>query len=654
MKGALVLVFVLALAALALPAAASAHAVLLHTSPADGAVLSRAPRVVRFDFDDTVRLGAGNAAVSNATNASIASGPARVRGRVLVIPLRTHLAGGDYSVRWSIVSDDGHREQGVIAFAVGSGRAPPHPVLTAAAPLRTVDVIFRALFYAGLLCAAGATVFGLLMRHDLGRPIERPLSHLLFFALLLAFVGAGVGVHDATSGTRNALLFDVGVGLSVAGAAAAALAPAARRLLLVAGACALALLAVPTLAGHALDPNQPRLLSVPADLAHVAAAAVWLGGLVSLLYVVPRATTDPVLRKTVLRRFASVALGAVVVLAVSGSLRALTELRAVQQFWTTSYGNALLAKSALLAPILALAWLNRTRFVDSLRRVRRRARLELGGLLIVVAVVAVLTQLQPGRDAARAQSVPTTAAVARPPVLPPRDAVVDARELGTTAVAVARARSAVIVTLLGQDGAGVSGRTVRVGGRAAAPCGSGCYRTTAPNGPVAVTVDGRTLRFDLPATAPSAPHLLARVTRGYRSARTIVFDESLRSGPGDGEITHFELVAPDRLAYRISGGSQAVVIGGRRWDRSTSTARWIESQQTPLTVTQPYWGHATNVHLVAPHTLTFLDRSIPAWFRVTIGARDLPRQTHMTAAAHFMVDRYVGYGVPVEVSPPSR
>jgi len=95
------------------------------------------------------------------------------------------------------------------------------------------------------------------------------------------------------------------------------------------------------------------------------------------------------------------------------------------------------------------------------------------------------------------------------------------------------------------------------------------------------------------------------------------------------------------------------VIGTRRWDRERSGASWLESQQTLLDVTQPYWQSPTNAHLVAPGVLTFLDRRIPAWFRVRV-AGGRPKLVHMTAAAHFMVDRYVGFDVPAAVSPPSR
>ena len=55
--------------------------------------------------------------------------------------------------------------------------------------------------------------------------------------------------------------------------------------------------------------------------------------------------------------------------------------------------------------------------------------------------------------------------------------------------------------------------------------------------------------------------------------------------------------------------------------------------------------------LVAPGVITFFDRAIPAWFRVTLH-RTRPSLMQMTAAAHFMVDRYVGFDGPVAISPP--
>jgi hypothetical protein len=235
-------------------------------------------------------------------------------------------------------------------------------------------------------------------------------------------------------------------------------------------------------------------------------------------------------------------------------------------------------------------------------------------------------------------------------VLPPRDAVVDARELGDLAVAVGREPHRTTVTIIGPDANGVDGRTVTVDGAPTTSCGSGCYR--GPSGS-RVSVDGTTLDFDLPAAAPAAHAALARVTHAYRTSRTIVFVERLASSPTNAETTRFTVIAPHRLAYVTRGGPQAIVVGDRRWDRDSAGAKWVPSQQTPLDVTQPYWSAPTNVHEIAPGTFTFLDRKIPAWFRVTV-AHGRPTISRMIAAAHFMIDRYVGFDVPVTVSPPSR
>src|SRR4051794_32770041 len=109
-----------ALAALALPAAASAHAVLQRSVPADRAVLKSAPTVVRFFYDDPVEPAPGIAAIRNG-GGSVLAGKPRASGRELILPLKPGIGDGVYSVRWQVISADGHETGGVIAFAVGAG-----------------------------------------------------------------------------------------------------------------------------------------------------------------------------------------------------------------------------------------------------------------------------------------------------------------------------------------------------------------------------------------------------------------------------------------------------------------------------------------------------------------------------------------------------
>ena len=639
-------------AALVLPGAAFAHATLLHTFPTNGAVLANAPAAITVEFDDSVRVAGGNAAVDNETQSSVLAGKATASGRDLRIPLKP-LADGAYSVRWSIVSEDGHREEGVLAFAVGAGSASPHSVLGASVRLSWSDILLRSLYYLGVLAGGGFAVFALVERRVVGRELQRPLAQLVFFALLLAFLGGSGILQSAPPHTRFALVMKIALTVSLAGGAAAALAPTLPLLLPVAYAAALALLAAPTLSGHALDRDQPRVLAVIIDLAHMASAAIWFGGLIAIVYAVPRATRDDTTRRAAVARFSRVALASVIVLGASGIARAYTELSAVSQLWSTSYGRALLVKTAIFVPLLGLGWLNRAVLMRVFARLRRSARVEVLAIVGIVVAVAILTELAPGRKAARSLAAAPLAA-ALPPTLPPRDAVVDARELGSLAVAVAREPQRATVTIIGPDATGVDGRDVRVNGSAATVCGSGCYRAPSPAaGPLHVSIGGRTLTFDLPATAPDATAILRRITHAYRASRTIVFDETLASSPTNAQTTRFTVVAPHDLSYETHGGPGAIVVGTRRWDRSTPKAPWQPTSQTPIDVTATLWTRPTNAHLVGPSTITFLDRRIPAVFRLTFkGSR--PTVSHMTAAAHFMTDRYVGFDVPAVVSPPSR
>src|SRR5207249_422632 len=96
---------------------------------------------------------------------------------------------------------------------------------------------------------------------------------------------------------------------------------------------ALLLLPGPSIAGHALDRGRSPI-EVVDDVVHVAAASVWLGGLLALGLAL-RAGGD---RGPLMRRFSGIAVISVAVLALTGVVRALAELDTVSQLWTTGYG----------------------------------------------------------------------------------------------------------------------------------------------------------------------------------------------------------------------------------------------------------------------------------------------------------------------------
>jgi copper transport protein len=390
------LIVLFAAGTLALPVAAFAHANLLLTIPANRAVLANSPARVVVQFDDDVRVAPGNAAIRNG-DGSIMRGKPSVHGQTLVIPLRAHLAKGDYSVRWSAVSDDGHIVQGVLAFGVGLGRAPPVPDLRSTVHVGFGTVVSRWVFLAGLLVAAGLALFDLLV----WRPLAGSGLGTGWIAIALAgmFISAHGLVHASHGGaaTRFGLTIDIASAVAACGAAAAAIAIADRSAAPFALVLAVVLLPVPTVAGHALDPGR-SWIEVPFDLLHVLASAMWIGGLFALALVVPREGATPEVVRAAVRRFSKLALTSVVVLAATGAGRALAELSAFSQLWTTGYGRAILAKTALFAVLVGLGSLSRSRVIAGVERLRSLVLVELAFVLGVIVAVAVLTSLRPGRS----------------------------------------------------------------------------------------------------------------------------------------------------------------------------------------------------------------------------------------------------------------
>jgi copper transport protein len=631
------------LCALILPASAWAHATLLRTVPANGAVLGTAPAEVRLVFDDTVRPGSGIRAIRN-DGASVLAGKARVvGGRTLVVPLRSRLPDGDYTVLWRVVSDDGHTIAGVIAFAVGAGRSPPTAALTVGNGPSVKDVVARWLLFTGLLTAVGAAVF----RFAVG-PVP---VRLLLGAFLLVFVGVsgllhGVPVASRFGGAMVAVAIVAGIG-----ALLAAVAPVYRVLEPFAFAAAILLLPGPSIAGHALDRGRSPI-EVVDDVLHVAAASVWLGGLVALGLALRTSGTAP------LRRFSNIAIVSVAVLGVTGVVRALSELSAVSQLWTTGYGRALLVKTGLLALLVALGWINRYRLVPraDVRGLRRTVPAELLLFAGLVMAVALLTDLRPGRDRTAAAAV---ASGEGPPPLPAPQMVVQAGEAGDYAVALAVKRPGEEVIVLGPDGTGVNGLSVEIDGQRAGSCGNGCYGSFVPlHGTATVTVNRvNAVRFRIPPHPRPAAALVVRATRAFRALRTVDYVERLASSPRDHVVADFTLERPNRLEYRIRGGASGIIIGARRWDRS-GKGRWLPSPQEPTPQPEPIWaGHFTNAFLLettpATYVVAFMKPLGPTWFTIRLDRRTLlPRDLKMTTAAHFMTHRYTSFNAPPRIKAP--
>jgi len=176
-----------------------------------------------------------------------------------------------------------------------------------------------------------------------------------------------------------------------------------------------------TVAGLALPGpglGSPDLLAVAAGAAHLAAAAVWLGGAAVLAFTAsddgsPGGPTD---RAGVVARAGRVVVASVLVVGVAGLASAVTAVDGPGALFGTSYGRVLVVK-AVLVLLLALAAVRaRTRALGLAvpspsgaspapgapsggARLGRVLRVEVVGLTLVVALSAVLAGQDPDRGA---------------------------------------------------------------------------------------------------------------------------------------------------------------------------------------------------------------------------------------------------------------
>jgi copper transport protein len=364
-------------------------------------------------------------------------------GPQLAVRLEDDLPDGTYTATYRVVSADGHVVSGGIVFSIGHPGAAGQTVeeLLGSSGAGTVTgvafAVARAVQYAAIAVAGGVLAFLLavwiaalaatagagarwqsasaafLARVRLlvaGAALAGTLSALAAVALETA-EGAGVSFWSAlhpsllseTLGTRFGTVWTIGAGCWVLLGAGAALAlspgrraaPALRKATV--GATGLALpatawaplalaavpiaflVALPALSGHGAT-QDPVAVLLPANVLHVAAMAVWVGGVTALLLAVPAATRalEPTERTQLLAatlvRFSTLALGAVVVLLLSGLVQSLVEVRHLDLVLSTAFGRAVVIKLVLVLALIGLGAVNRRRTIPRLQAAARERR----------------------------------------------------------------------------------------------------------------------------------------------------------------------------------------------------------------------------------------------------------------------------------------
>jgi copper transport protein len=428
---------------------AAAHAVLVESDPVDGGVLDAPPREVVLRFNEPVSVPPRGIRLYDQTaeQRSLGSDTAAASEEI-TLPVEEELRDGAYILTWRVVSGDGHLVRGAFQFSVGTAVAVEEGTFAAifsdasATRWTIAGAVVRTVGFLGTLLGTGITFFlGAVWRRAAQRQdatgadadatvmADRRLQRLGAWAAFTAAVAAvtlvavqvGALADTGTVGMLDAQVwagtiaspFGIGMLLRTAALVAlgALLVPVTRRALHAAMAASIAAVGSFVLVGHSAL-TQPRWFAWIADGIHVAAAAVWFGGLVALGAVLwwQRHNADAAASATAVSRYSQVAAAALTAVAASGAGLAWLEVRALRALLTTAYGQTLLVKLAVVAVVVAVAAYNRYRLVPAVHnagqlpagrwRLRRTVTAEAGLMAAVLAVTAVLVSLQPAREAA--------------------------------------------------------------------------------------------------------------------------------------------------------------------------------------------------------------------------------------------------------------
>ena len=419
--------------------AASAHATLESSSPADGQSVLTSPSEIRITFSEAVTTISGGLSVLDADGKTVDVGNSEVvGGRTLVAPISETLSDGTYVATYRVLSADGHPVSGSLLFAVGAGALDrsAQPSSSGDRLWEIIGGISRFIMYLAALVAAGVAFF-LAFIHDHAEDRWRIVPFVRIGSILALLSAIGIVMSQAAlltgkgagAVTNSNVLRDVlnqhlgwSLALLMIGLAAIHLSTdipkkvVSKSLALSGGLAVTVSFAV---WGHATELS-PTAISLAADAIHATAAGLWLGGLVGLVMVLSLRTPETV-RATagIIGRFSRMAFWSVIALTLAGLTLTITGSDAsLNSILTTTWGQLVLAKIGLTLIVVLIAAWNRRTLVPSLTSptentgelavrwatLRRTIRAEALLLVAVIALTAIVVNVPPARTAVVAKT----------------------------------------------------------------------------------------------------------------------------------------------------------------------------------------------------------------------------------------------------------
>lgn len=691
--GVLLSVGVALVVASATPAAA--HASFLSAEPSPGTGLPQAPGEVVLEFTEPLVRPPSRIEILDESGDDVGEGETlAVEGDPKAMRRKLGLlAPGVYTVEWTTLSPvDGHTLTGTYKFAVGGATVGEEAV--AADPVSSegpLGLVGRFTALGGLTIWAGSAVLdGVAGRAGASERTRRVLRRsgpalaasgtaLSLVSTALVSAGSLSALGQVALASRSGLLRTSVVAAGVL----ASLPPVARlgadRWLVIAA------LPAEAASGHAGSNPSPWLATVT-FAAHLGAVGVWGYAIVVSALAGQRV-------KRTLAMFVPYAVGAALIVGLTGLANAALVLTGPSDLVSTGYGRAVAAKGAILVLAVTLGTVHHLAGRRGLSRpwlalpVRAEALALVGGLAVATLLVGFP---DPPREqeahAARAEpDIAVSDLVEQPAVSLP--AVAGPYVVGVTVTPPEPGPVDVRLRVLGAEaGDGLRDATVRATGpdgeeveASLEPCGPGCFagETRLPgqgrwtlNANVESNRHPVDVAVQTPLPAEDGSEEFARAMDAMRGLHTARVRETLTDAEGAKPVTsRYVFQAPDRMRWDVTdGGSTRIAIGEDGYIKSTpedefESYEWPgDGFSWPGGFYDSFFEGRAAVRVVGSETLDGVDTTVlslvqpsyPAWYRVWVGDETgRIRRLEMRADAHIMDHVYGPYGEPVTVEPPA-
>jgi copper transport protein len=372
------------------PAFSSAHAYIIKSFPVDNQSLHQSPKSVSIEFSEEIQSSFHDLQVIDENGKRVDQGNEHIErnnSKSLKANIKPNLPSGIYTIKWKVVSADGHPVDGVIPFQIG--KASNHISIPKGSTLgyiphldliviRWVQYISEAMYIGMLFFYLCILPKGSLQSASMEKQYRRIFNFAYAFLLLSILISlpleaviqtnrSWLDVWDlsifkemmTSSAFGQVWLFQFILALLSAIFSFRIFVKKNNYYLWVAFVLGITLMVLKAMTSHA-STAENKILAITMDSLHLAASSIWIGSLIAMITFLPirKKEEGKIFFRGIVHLFFPWGVFFVFILAASGVYSSFLYIPTIGSLFQTNYGKVLLGKIILFCIMLLFACVN--------------------------------------------------------------------------------------------------------------------------------------------------------------------------------------------------------------------------------------------------------------------------------------------------------